>query len=218
MFIIAGPPGAGKSSVFSINRFAERVFNADDRAAELNSGSYQGIPLSVRATVNREFEEFVHANIRTGTPFALETTLRSSITFDQAKLATENGFRVVMRYVALATPELHIERVMQRASRGGHAASEATLRRIHTASLNNLPVALVPEQSGIEFVRVYDNSGFGQSPALVLEVRSRTRPNCPFAGGFPGLAPVSSGVDFRPIAERASPAKPSSAYVNLQSA
>jgi predicted ABC-type ATPase len=169
MFIIAGPPGAGKSSVFALNRFADRVFNADDRAAELNSGSYQGIPLAIRATVNREFEEFVHTNIRTGTSFALETTLRSSITFDQAKLANENGFRVVMRYVALVTPELHIERVMQRAARGGHAASEATLRRIHAASFRNLPVALVPEQSGIEFVRVYDNSRFGHPPALVLE-------------------------------------------------
>ena len=169
LFIVAGPPGAGKSSVFSLNKFADRIFNADDRAAELNAGSYQDIPLSIRATVNREFEEFIHGNIRSGTSFALETTLRSSITFDQAKLARENSFRVVMRYVALATPELHIERVMQRATRGGHAASETTLRRIHAASLRNLPLALVPEQSGIEFVRVYDNSRFGQSPALALE-------------------------------------------------
>ena len=56
MFVIAGPPGAGKSSVFSLSKFAERTFNADDRAAELNSGSYQDIPLSIRAIVNREFE------------------------------------------------------------------------------------------------------------------------------------------------------------------
>jgi len=55
--------------------------------------SYQHIPLSIRAIVNREFEEFVHANIRSGNSFALETTLRSSIRFDQAKLAKENGFR-----------------------------------------------------------------------------------------------------------------------------
>jgi predicted ABC-type ATPase len=75
-----------------------------------------------------------------------------------------------MRYVALATPELHIERVMQRAARGGHAASETTLRRIHAASLRNLPFTILPDESGVEFVRVYDNSGFGQSPALALEV------------------------------------------------
>jgi predicted ABC-type ATPase len=64
MFVIAGPPGAGKSSVFSLSNFVERTFNADDRAAELNSGSYQDIPLSIRAIVNREFEGFVRANIR----------------------------------------------------------------------------------------------------------------------------------------------------------
>ena len=113
MFVIAGPPGAGKSSVFSLSNFAERTFNADDRAAELNSGSYQDIPLSIRAIVNREFEQFVHANIRSGNSFALETTLRSSITFDQARLASENGFRVVMRYVALETPQVHIDRVVR---------------------------------------------------------------------------------------------------------
>ncbi len=169
MFVIAGPPGAGKSSVFSLSRFAERTFNADDRAAELNSGSYQDIPLSIRAIVNREFEEFVNANIRSGNSFALETTLRNSITFDQARLAQENGFRVVMRYVALETPELHIERVLQRAARAGHSASETTLRRIHSNTLRNLPIALVPAESGIESVRVYDNSRFGEPPQLVLQ-------------------------------------------------
>jgi predicted ABC-type ATPase len=169
MFVIAGPPGAGKSSVFSLIKFAERIFNADDRAAELNSGSYQDIPLSIRAIVNREFEEFVRANIRSGNSFALETTLRSSITFGQARLAKQNGFRVIMRYVALETPELHIERVLQRAARAGHSASETTLRRIHSNSLRNLPTALVPDESGIESVRVYDNSRFGEPPRLVLQ-------------------------------------------------
>lgn len=66
MLIVAGPPGGGKSSLFSLSHFAGHIFNADDRAAEFNGGSYEGIPLSVRAVVNREFEEFVHANISCG--------------------------------------------------------------------------------------------------------------------------------------------------------
>jgi predicted ABC-type ATPase len=105
MFIVAGPPGGGKSSFFALAGFADRVFNADDRAAELNGGSHENIPTSVRAVVNREFEEFVHASIRAGNSFALETTLRSTVTFEQARLAKENGFRVSMFYVALDTVE-----------------------------------------------------------------------------------------------------------------
>jgi len=171
MVIIAGPPGAGKSSIFSLSDFADTVFNADDRAATLNGGSYQSIPLSVRAVVNREFEQFVHSNIAAGTSFALETTLRSTITFEQAKLAKEKGFRVFMRYVALDTVEQHIERVKRRAARGGHSASETTLRRIHASSFANLPIALSPEESGIEIVRIYDNSQPESRPVLVLAAR-----------------------------------------------
>jgi len=169
MFIVAGPPGAGKSSSFLLSDYADRVFNGDDRAAQLNDGSYENIPLSVRAIVNREFEGFVHENIRAGTSFALETTLRSTITYEQAKLAKENGFRVFMRYVALDTVERHIERVKRRAARGGHSASESTLRRIHASSMANLPLALVPAKSGIEITRIYDNSR--RRPELVLEAR-----------------------------------------------
>jgi hypothetical protein len=48
MFIAAGPPGGGKSSFFALSGFADRVFNADDRAAELNGGSFENIPTSER--------------------------------------------------------------------------------------------------------------------------------------------------------------------------
>ncbi len=119
--------------------------------------------------MNREFEEFVHANIRSGTSFALETTLRGTVTFEQARLARQHGFRVAMRYVALDTVERHIERVKRRAARGGHAASETTLRRIHASSLENLPLALSPARSGIEFIRIYDTSISETGPSLALE-------------------------------------------------
>jgi predicted ABC-type ATPase len=169
MFIVAGPPGAGKSTVFSLRDFADRVFNADDRAAELNGGSYRAIPPIVRQQVNHEFETFVRDNIATDQSFALETTLRSNVTFEQAKLAKSVGFDVFMSYVALDAFERHLERVTQRALRGGHAASETTLRRIYERSLANLPTALDPGESGIDEVQIFDNSAFEQAPKLVLE-------------------------------------------------
>jgi len=103
--------------------------------------------------------------------FALETTLRSSITYEHAKLARENGFRVFMRFIALDTVEHHIQRVKRRAARGGHSASESTLRRVHASSLSNLRVALEPDRSGIEIIRIYDNTAAETRPRLILAAR-----------------------------------------------
>jgi len=172
MFIVAGPPGGGKSAAFGLRAFAERIFNADDRAAELNGGSYRGIPMAIRTQVNGEFERFVQECIEARQPFAIETTLRSTITFEQAKLAKTAGFRVTMIYVALESFELHFQRVTRRALLGGHAASEPTLRRIYDASLKNLPAAFDPVRSGIDEIRVFDNSAADQIPTLALEVTS----------------------------------------------
>lgn len=110
MMIVAGPPGAGKS------------FNADDRAAELNGGSYLRIPGHVRQQVNREFEAFIAAHIHARKSFAFETTLRSPITFEQAERAKAAGFRVEMRFLALETFAMHLMRVKSRADQGGHSA------------------------------------------------------------------------------------------------
>ena len=43
MIVIAGPPGSGKSSIFPVSGFGVAYFNADDRAAKQNGGSYVGI-------------------------------------------------------------------------------------------------------------------------------------------------------------------------------
>lgn len=92
MIIIALPPGSGKSTAFPVQSFGVDSFNADDRAAELNAGSYQGITTSIRARVNKEFEEFVMNHIEDRRSFCLETTLRTNITFKQSQIAKEAGF------------------------------------------------------------------------------------------------------------------------------
>ena len=91
MFIVAGPPGAGKSSVFPLGIFAARVFNADDRAAELNGGSYSEIPLYIRHEVIRKFEQFVHDCIAAGCSFGLETNLRSHVARDHVQVVFKDG-------------------------------------------------------------------------------------------------------------------------------
>ena len=64
MIVVAGPPGSGKSSVFPVAGFGIKYFNADDRAADLNGGSYRGISTNIREIVNREFEVMSMASSR----------------------------------------------------------------------------------------------------------------------------------------------------------
>ena len=168
MIVIAGPPGSGKSTAFPVSSFGVAFFNADDRAAELNGGSYAGISQSIRQQVNREFEAFITGQIERRESLAIETTLRSPVTFEQARLAKSQGFSIEMRYLALASFAMHLERVKARADAGGHSASETTLRRIYQASLANLPRAL----QEMDHLRVYDNTRPDFSAPVLLEAEA----------------------------------------------
>jgi len=167
MIVVAGPPGSGKSTLYPVSSFGFSCFNADDRAAELNGGSYVSISNEIRKIVNREFEAFVLGSIEQHTSFAIETTLRSDVTFEQARIAKQAGFEIEMRYVALQDFASHLERVKARADAGGHSASETTLRRIYEASLRNLRRAVLE----MDILWVYDNTSIDASHPVVLEAR-----------------------------------------------
>jgi predicted ABC-type ATPase len=115
--------------------------------------------------VNREFEAFVQGCIERRTSFAIETTLRSVVTFEQAALAKAGGFTTEMRYLALCDFAMHLERVKTRADAAGHSASEATLLATYNSSPGNLPKAIAE----MDELWVYDNSPVGGPPKLVLE-------------------------------------------------
>jgi hypothetical protein len=89
MIVIAGPPGSGKSSIFPLSSFGVACFNADDRAAELNNGSYVGIPRHIRQAVNHEFEAFVLASIKNRRSFTI--LYRESRFFTPVFVATCSG-------------------------------------------------------------------------------------------------------------------------------
>jgi predicted ABC-type ATPase len=168
MIVVAGPPGSGKSVAFPVDSFGVDSFNADDRSAQLNNGSYQGIPLEIRAIVNKEFEAFVEDHIRNHKSFAIETTLRSDITFRQAGQARAEGFEIQMRYIALNGFAQNLKRVIARAFAGGHSAPADQLQKIHEASLRNLPKAI----REMDRVQVYDNSAPDRRPKRVLSAQS----------------------------------------------
>ena len=63
MVVVAGPPGSGKSLFFPVRLLADASFNVDDRAAELNAGSYRKVPRSLRSQAQHECEAFVGQQI-----------------------------------------------------------------------------------------------------------------------------------------------------------
>src|SRR5690242_19845990 len=99
MIIVAGPPGSGKSSRFPLSAFGVDWFNADDRAAELNLGSFRKISAEIRSRAKLEFQQWILDHISAHAGFAIETTLRSTITFEQSRLAHGSGFWTTMAYV-----------------------------------------------------------------------------------------------------------------------
>jgi predicted ABC-type ATPase len=167
MLVVAGPPGSGKTTYFPVTAFGVDSFNIDDRCAQV-LGSYRSIPRDVRRAVARECERFVRDHIDRGLGFAVETTLRTAASVEQARLARKRGFSTHLRFIATDSVAANVSRVLQRAQSGGHGASEQEIRSIHEASVTNLRTAL----DAFERVRVYDSTAQWTTPRLVATARN----------------------------------------------
>jgi len=171
MIIIAGPPGGGKSTHLSVKTWGVDWFNSDDRAAQLNAGSYQNIPAELRNASGQQLQQFIETHIASRRSFVFENALRTDTGFQQIHRAKEMGFRVRMNYLAAGPVEEHIRRVMNRAALGGHSASERKLREIYRLSMKNLLTAFEENrQERIDRLQVYDNSQNRGDARLVLSM------------------------------------------------
>src|ERR1017187_5207353 len=167
MFVVAGPAGSGKSTAFPGDGFGCDYFNGDNHAAMLNGGSYVGIPRSIRTAVGPICEKFIQDHIAAARDFATETTLRSTIVFDQMRMAHEAGFNVEFNYVCVDSISKSIGRVANRADLGGHSGSDDTVRKIRSSSLGNLPRVFDELGKTIDLFELNDNSVFGVPPRLI---------------------------------------------------
>jgi predicted ABC-type ATPase len=158
MFIVAGAPGSGKSTLMHLSSFNVDWFNADDEAAKRNGGIYEGITPSIRDVVNLDFRNFIADHIHLRESFAVETTLRSDVAIKQAKEAKDAGFRIEMYYIATENISINLERIIGRAGGGGHSAPEDTLRLIHASSYRTFAVAIASVGTALDRLTVFDNS------------------------------------------------------------
>lgn len=167
MLVVAGPPGSGKTTAFPVTASGIDAFSIDDRCAQI-VGSYRAISPAMRKAVSQECEAFVSRHIEDGRSFAVETTLRTAIAVSQAEAAQRRGFHTEMLFLCTVSPDVNVQRVLQRAQAGGHAASESDIRAGHSAALRNL----VRAARVFDRCFVYDTSAPWKAPRLAAVVAS----------------------------------------------
>lgn len=179
LFILAGPNGAGKSSVVGATLVVAGTtwFNPDTEAARLRALDPTLSVESANGQAWAEGKRLLESAVRAGWDLALETTLGGNTIPELLLSAARAGTEVRMWFVALSSPELHIERVHSRVVWGGHNIPEAKVRERYDRSRANL-LMLLPHLTEL---RVFDNS----------------RSDDPEAGGEPRPLPILHLEDGR---------------------
>ncbi|HEX2748369.1 MAG TPA: AAA family ATPase [Verrucomicrobiales bacterium] len=131
--LIGGCNGAGKTTLARelLPRMGIRRFlNADEIARGLS-------PLDPSLSAFRAGRLLIseaHGLLKSGSAFAIESTLSGVTHMALLRAARESGFRVVLHYILLDSADQAVARVALRTTHGGHAVPEADVRRRFTRS------------------------------------------------------------------------------------
>lgn len=162
IFVLGGPNGAGKSTVADVllpDALGVTEFvNADLIAKGLSPHS----PDASAIQAGRMMLTRIRALRDERKTFGFETTLASKTFAPFLRDAQQLGYVVHLVYVALRNPDLAVNRVRLRVSRGGHHIPEETVRRRYTRSLSNFFQLYRPLAEGWA---MWDNSE--KTPVLV---------------------------------------------------
>ncbi len=144
--VFAGVNGAGKSTFYhsglwrhkSMARSMARI-NPDEIVREMGGDCRSGADQLKAA---KEAYHRMQALLEQHRSFNQETTLTGRTSIRAIKDAHKRGYRVIMYYIGLNTPEKALERIAHRVETGGHPIAEETVRRRYRASLRNLSLAI----------------------------------------------------------------------------
>jgi predicted ABC-type ATPase len=168
--VLAGVNGAGKSSIggAAVRQHGGEYFNPDEAARALREKDPTLTQTDANGAAWRQGVRLLKRAIEEGLDCTFETTLGGNTITSLLMQAAEQGIEVHVWYVGLSSPELHIERVQARVSRGGHDIPEHDIHRRYEHSRLNL-VALLPR---LTTLHVYDNSvdadpAAGRTPRLM---------------------------------------------------
>jgi predicted ABC-type ATPase len=162
LWLIGGPNGGGKSTYApSLAARVEEIVRPDEIAERLAAR-----PLFARnAAAGRLAIRRIQTLFRERRSFAVETTLAGRSYPRLLVRAKSEGWSTGIAYVGVATPDLAIERVRERVSRGGHDVPPMDVRRRYQRSLINL----VRISKSVDRLVVLDNSSVDTPMQRVLE-------------------------------------------------
>lgn len=154
--VIAGVNGAGKSTIAGafIRDSGGDYFNPDEVARQL---IVDDISLSIEEANAKAWRmgfDLLNRAVNEGQDYIFETTLGGNSICELLHETINRGQRVSIFYCGLTSPELYIERVATRVSKGGHDIPEKKIRERCRSSIHNM-MGLI--QRGV-IVTVFDNS------------------------------------------------------------
>lgn len=157
LYFISGCNGAGKTTA-SFTVLPEvlgcREFvNADEIARGLSPFN----PESVALEAGRLMLQRIEVLLGRGETFSIETTLATRTYLNLVQRAQSKGYIVKILFFWLNSPELAIERVAERVSKGGHNIPTETIRRRYVAGVSNLFRLFMDK---VEYWGIFDNSNY----------------------------------------------------------
>jgi len=147
VLVVAGPNGCGKSTLTRMSGFRGlEIIDPDAIARSMTSGNPAH---AVREALRRRRDALAAGRSR-----LVETTLAGSGIRRHVTVARRAGYRVVLHYVSVASPDQALDRIRNRVALGGHDVSEADARRQFARSHANLPAAIACTDEAL----LYDNT------------------------------------------------------------
>ena len=155
LYIMSGCNGAGKTTasytVLPEILQCKEFINADEIAKGLSPFNPESVAIEAGRLMLQRIEYLLERN----ETFSIETTLATKTYINLVRRAQEKGYRVHLIFFWLETPELAIQRVAERVSKGGHNIPIDIITRRYVAGISNLFNLFMNE---VDSWMIYDNS------------------------------------------------------------
>lgn len=155
LYIIAGCNGAGKTtasmSVLPEVLNCREFVNADEIAKGLSPFKPEEVAVEAGKLMLHRIDVLLSRHVT----FAIETTLATRSYKKLVGRAKESGYKVILLFFWLSSPEMAEMRVAQRVASGGHNIPKDIIHRRYLAGLRNLFEIFVPI---VDLWSLYDNN------------------------------------------------------------